>query len=82
MAIPQITKAVRFDFKAPAYMPVTYHCGRADKGEALLVYWNQTVQRQELSNGFDERHKGAILEYMQSEPDVSDGTAEVLSQYY
>src|SRR5205085_236870 len=67
----------------PSYLPPDYHyqCGRATEGEALAVYWNKPVKRQELDRNFAESHKGAIIEVMQSEPQIKNGTAEVLSQY-
>ena len=83
MTIPQIERTLEFDFKNPSYLPASYHyqCGRATKGEALVVYWNQTVKRDELDNMYGEFHKGAVVQFMQSEPQITDSTAEVLSQY-
>ena len=83
MTVSQIETTLGFDFKNPAYLPPDYHyqCGRAIKGETLVVYWNQPVKRAELDNAYGESHKGAIVQFMQSESQITNGTAEVLSQY-
>lgn len=83
MSLSQIQSTLKFDFKTPSYLPPSYHyqCGRASTGEALVVYWNQPVKRDELEETYYEYHKGAIVQFMQSEPQIKDGTAEVLSQY-
>jgi hypothetical protein len=83
MSISQIQSTLKFDFRTPSYLPPDYHyqCGRASTGEALVVYWNQSVSREELDYTYDEYHKGAIVQFIQSEPQIKDGTAAVLSQY-
>jgi len=83
MSISQIQKILKFEFMNPSYLPPDYHyqCGRASTGEALVVYWNQSVNREELDNTYGESHKGAIVQFMQSEPQIKYGTAKVLSQY-